>query len=132
MKSARLSPENAPILFFSTLIRHKQVGNQPDCKPCIRRARTDAHTVFVNGREVVRDRKLVNLNRHQGFMVRRARPRAREIVEKAGLHLRANSPWLKSRTEAHNETLMCGESGRVSPNSAQRTSALTHRHSRLD
>lgn len=58
---------------------------------------TDARTVFVNGREVVRDRKLSNLPEAKDLM-RRARVRAQEIVGKAGLHARANSPWLNATT----------------------------------
>ena len=60
---------------------------------------TDAHTVFVNGREVVSDRKLTTFTDTKRLFAT-ARARAQEIVTKAGLSGRAQSAWLKSTAPA--------------------------------
>jgi 5-methylthioadenosine/S-adenosylhomocysteine deaminase len=56
---------------------------------------TDAHTVLVNGREIVSNRELMTLREPKPLLAK-ARARAQEIVTKAGLAGRAASPWLKS------------------------------------
>jgi len=55
---------------------------------------TDAHTVFVNGREVISARELTSYPNTKSLLDR-ARRRAQEVVLKAGLTGRAKSPWLK-------------------------------------
>jgi 5-methylthioadenosine/S-adenosylhomocysteine deaminase len=60
---------------------------------------TDAHTVFVNGREVVSGRKLTTFTDTKRLFAS-ARARAQEIVTKAGLSDRAQSAWLKSTAPA--------------------------------
>src|SRR5215468_4527941 len=58
----------------------------------------DAHTVFVNGHEVVRNHKLTGFNDVRRLFAD-ARARAQEIVTKAGLSDRAKSAWLKPAAE---------------------------------
>jgi 5-methylthioadenosine/S-adenosylhomocysteine deaminase len=57
---------------------------------------TDAHTVFVNGREIVRGGVLTTFD-YTAQLLAAARARAREIVTKAGLAERAKSAWDKSQ-----------------------------------
>ncbi|HEY1365352.1 MAG TPA: amidohydrolase family protein [Xanthobacteraceae bacterium] len=54
----------------------------------------DAHTVFVDGRDVVRAHRLTGLPDLKPLFAR-ARARAQEIVAKAGLADRAKSCWLR-------------------------------------
>lgn len=56
---------------------------------------TDAHTVFVDGREVVSDHTLATFG-ETNSLFQTARARAQEIVTRAGLSERARSPWLRS------------------------------------
>jgi 5-methylthioadenosine/S-adenosylhomocysteine deaminase len=58
----------------------------------------DAHTVFVNGREVVSDHRLTTFG-DTARVLAAARTRAREIVTKAGIEMRAASPWETSSSQ---------------------------------
>jgi 5-methylthioadenosine/S-adenosylhomocysteine deaminase len=66
---------------------------------------TDAHTVFVNGREVIRDGSLTTFSDTPRLLAD-VRARAQEIVAKAGLSERAKSPWLKSKAPSTTRTMV--------------------------
>jgi 5-methylthioadenosine/S-adenosylhomocysteine deaminase len=88
----------ADIAIFNLDTPHSSPATNPARGP-------DAHTVFVNGREVVRDHKLTTFGDVNSLFAR-ARVRAQEIVTKAGLSDRAKSAWLKPIAPATERTMM--------------------------
>ncbi|TMJ33844.1 MAG: hypothetical protein E6G96_03675 [Alphaproteobacteria bacterium] len=64
----------------------------------------DAHTVIVDGREVVSDHRLTTFSDTKSLFAQ-ARARAQEIVGKAGLLDRARSAWLKPTAPGTERTM---------------------------
>ena len=85
----------ADIAIFDLDTPHASPANNPVASLVYSARGTDAHTVFVNGREVVSHRKLMTFTDTKPLFAT-ARTRAQEIVAKAGLSDRAKSAWPKS------------------------------------
>src|SRR4051794_1637627 len=94
----------ADIALFDLETPHSSPATNPIASLVFSARGPDAHTVFVDGCEVVRNHKLTRCDDVQGLFVR-ARARAQEIVTKAGLSDRANSAWLKSAASATERTM---------------------------
>ena len=94
----------ADIALFDLDTPHSSPANNPIASLVFSARGPDAHTVFVNGCEVVRNHKLVRFNDVKGLFAR-ARARAQEIVTKAGLSDRAKSAWLKPTASATERTM---------------------------
>jgi 5-methylthioadenosine/S-adenosylhomocysteine deaminase len=95
----------ADIAIFNLDTPHSSPATNPIASLVFSARGPDAHTVFVNGREVVRDHRLTTLGDMQSVLAR-ARARAQEIVTKAGLSDRAKSAWLKPSGSATERTMM--------------------------
>jgi len=94
----------ADIALFDLDTPHSSPATNPIASLVFSAHGPDAHTVFVNGREVVRNHKLANFNDVQRLFAA-ARARAEEIVTKAGLSDRAKSAWLKPAASATERTM---------------------------
>jgi 5-methylthioadenosine/S-adenosylhomocysteine deaminase len=94
----------ADIALFDLDTPHSSPANNPIASLVFSARGPDAHTVFVNGCEVVRNHKLVRFSDVKGLFAR-ARARAQEIVTKAGLSDRAKSAWLKPTASATERTM---------------------------
>jgi 5-methylthioadenosine/S-adenosylhomocysteine deaminase len=94
----------ADIALFDLETPHSSPATNPIASLVFSARGPDAHTVFVNGREVVRDHKLTGLNDVRRLFAD-ARTRAQEIVTKAGLSDRAKSAWLKPPASATERTM---------------------------
>jgi 5-methylthioadenosine/S-adenosylhomocysteine deaminase len=94
----------ADIAIFNLDTPHSSPATNPIASLVFSARGPDAHTVFVNGREVVRDHKLTTFVDENLFA--HARARAQEIVTKAGLRDRAQSAWLKPIAPATERTMM--------------------------
>jgi 5-methylthioadenosine/S-adenosylhomocysteine deaminase len=95
----------ADIAIFNLDTPHSSPATNPIASLVFSARGPDAHTVFVNGREVVRDHRLTTLGDMQSVLAR-ARARAQEIVTKAGLSDRAKSAWLKPSGSTTERTMM--------------------------
>jgi 5-methylthioadenosine/S-adenosylhomocysteine deaminase len=95
----------ADIAIFNLDTPHSSPATNPIASLVFSARGPDAHTVFVNGREVVRDHKLTTFGDVNSLFAR-ARVRAQEIVTKAGLSDRAKSAWLKPIAPATERTMM--------------------------
>ena|SRR5215813_12815522 len=95
----------ADIAIFDLDTPHSSPATNPIASLVFSARGPDAHTVFVNGREVVRNHKLMTFADGQSLLAR-ARARAQEIVIKAGLSDRAKSAWLKPIASATERTMM--------------------------
>jgi 5-methylthioadenosine/S-adenosylhomocysteine deaminase len=95
----------ADIAIFNLDTPHSSPATNPIASLVFSARGADAHTVFVNGREVVRDHRLTTLGDMQSVLAR-ARARAQEIVTKAGLSDRAKSAWLKPSGSTTERTMM--------------------------
>jgi 5-methylthioadenosine/S-adenosylhomocysteine deaminase len=87
----------ADIAIFDLNTPHAAPATNPLASLIYSARGTDAHTVFVNGREVVRDGRLITFA-DTARLLEDVRVRAREIVAKAGLGARARSAWEKPET----------------------------------
>jgi len=94
----------ADIALFDLETPHSSPATNPIASLVFSARGPDAHTVFVNGREVVRNRKLARFNDVRRLLAD-ARARAQEIVTKAGLADRAKSAWLKPAAAATERTM---------------------------
>jgi 5-methylthioadenosine/S-adenosylhomocysteine deaminase len=95
----------ADIAIFNLDTPHSSPATNPITSLVFSARGPDAHTVFVNGREVVRNHKLTTFADVQSLSAH-ARARAQEIVTKAGLSDRARSAWLTSSASATERTMM--------------------------
>ena len=95
----------ADIAIFNLDTPHSSPATNPIASLVFSVRGPDAHTVFVNGREVVRDHKLTTSGDMKSLLAR-ARARAQEIVTKAGLSDRAKSVWLKPIAPATERIMM--------------------------
>jgi 5-methylthioadenosine/S-adenosylhomocysteine deaminase len=86
----------ADIAVFDLNTPHSAPATNPIASLVYSARGTDARTVFVNGREVVRDGRLTSFADAERVL-RDARKRAQEIVAKAGIAARTKSPWEKSK-----------------------------------
>jgi 5-methylthioadenosine/S-adenosylhomocysteine deaminase len=89
----------ADIALFDLETPHSSPATNPIASLVFSARGPDAHTVFVNGHEVVRNHKLARFNDVRRLFAD-ARRRAQEIVTKAGLSDRAKSAWLKPAASA--------------------------------
>jgi 5-methylthioadenosine/S-adenosylhomocysteine deaminase len=85
----------ADIAIFDLNTPHASPATNPIASLVYSARGTDAHTVIVNGREVLSSHKLTSFN-ETSEILHRVRARATELVAKAGLAERAGSPWLKA------------------------------------
>ena len=95
----------ADIAIFNLDTPHSSPATNPIASLVFSARGPDAHTVFVNGREVVRNHKLTTFADVQSLSAH-ARARAQEIVTMAGLSDRARSAWLTSSASATERTMM--------------------------
>jgi 5-methylthioadenosine/S-adenosylhomocysteine deaminase len=95
----------ADIAIFNLDTPHSSPATNPITSLVFSARGPDAHTVFVNGREVVRNHKLTTFADVQSLSAH-ARARAQEIVTMAGLSDRARSAWLTSSASATERTMM--------------------------
>jgi 5-methylthioadenosine/S-adenosylhomocysteine deaminase len=95
----------ADIAIFDLNTPHASPATNPIASLVYSARGTDAHTVFVNGREVVSDRKLTTFGDTKSLFAN-ARARAQEVVTKAGLSDRAKSAWLKPIAPATGRTMV--------------------------
>lgn len=86
--------KSADIAIFNLDTAHATPATNPIMSLIYSARGTDAHTVFVNGREVVGNYELTSF-RETKKLFARARARAQEIVTKSGLADQGKSPWLK-------------------------------------
>jgi 5-methylthioadenosine/S-adenosylhomocysteine deaminase len=93
----------ADIAIFDLDTPHSSPATNPIASLVYSARGPDAHTVFVNGREVVSDHKLTTFSDTKALFAR-ARARAQEIVTKAGLSDRAQSVWLNPIAPATERT----------------------------
>jgi len=89
----------ADIAIFNLDTPHSTPATNPIASLVYSARGPDAHTVFVDGREVVSSHQLTSLTDAKSLFAR-ARARAEEVVMKAGLSGRAKSAWLKSPASA--------------------------------
>jgi 5-methylthioadenosine/S-adenosylhomocysteine deaminase len=94
----------ADIAIFDLDTPHSSPATNPIASLVFSARGPDAHTVFVNGREVIRDHRLTTFAEMQSVFAR-ARARAQEIVTKAGLHERAKSAWLTPSASTTERTM---------------------------
>jgi 5-methylthioadenosine/S-adenosylhomocysteine deaminase len=94
----------ADIAIFNLDTPHSSPATNPITSLVFSARGPDAHTVFVNGREVVRNHKVATFADVQSLSAR-ARARAQEIVITAGLSDRAKSAWLTSSTSPTERTM---------------------------
>ena len=94
----------ADIAIFDLDTPHSSPATNPIASVVFSARGPDAHTVFVNGREVIRDHRLTTFAEMQSVFAR-ARARAQEIVTKAGLHERAKSAWLTPSASTTERTM---------------------------
>jgi 5-methylthioadenosine/S-adenosylhomocysteine deaminase len=94
----------ADIAIFNLDTPHSSPATNPITSLVFSARGPDAHTVFVNGREVVRNHKVATFADVQSLSAR-ARARAQEIVITAGLSDRAKSAWLTSTTSPTERTM---------------------------
>jgi 5-methylthioadenosine/S-adenosylhomocysteine deaminase len=85
----------ADIAIFDLNTPHASPATNPIASLVYSARGTDAHTVIVNGREVISAYELTTF-RNTGKILDQARARATEVVAKAGLITRATSPWLNA------------------------------------
>jgi 5-methylthioadenosine/S-adenosylhomocysteine deaminase len=85
----------ADVVAFDLDTPHASPATNPIASLVFSARGTDAHTVVVNGCEVVRDRKVTTFQDVKKLQ-ERARNRAKEVVREAGLSARAQSAWAKS------------------------------------
>ena len=88
----------ADIAIFDLMTPHGTPSTNPIASLVYSARGPDAHTVFVNGSEVVSDHRLMTFS-DTARVLTAARTRAREIVTKAGLTARATSPWETSSSQ---------------------------------
>jgi 5-methylthioadenosine/S-adenosylhomocysteine deaminase len=86
----------ADIAIFDLTTPHATPATNPIASLVYSARGTDAHTVFVNGREVVRDSKLTSFG-DTARVLSEGRLRAQEIITKAGIAARTKSAWEKSK-----------------------------------
>jgi 5-methylthioadenosine/S-adenosylhomocysteine deaminase len=94
----------ADIVIFNLDTPHSSPATNPIASLVFSARGPDAHTVFVNGREVIRDHRLTTFADVQSVFAG-ARARAQEIVTKAGLSDRAKSAWLKLSASTTERTM---------------------------
>jgi 5-methylthioadenosine/S-adenosylhomocysteine deaminase len=83
----------ADIAIFDLDTPHASPATNPIMSLIYSARGSDAHTVLVNGREVVRNHGLTSF-RETKKLFAKARARAQEIVTKSGLTDQGKSPWL--------------------------------------
>jgi 5-methylthioadenosine/S-adenosylhomocysteine deaminase len=86
----------ADIAIFDLTTPHATPATNPIASLVYSARGTDAHTVFVNGREVVRDGELTSFG-DTARVLSEGRVRAQEIITKAGIAARTKSAWEKSK-----------------------------------
>jgi 5-methylthioadenosine/S-adenosylhomocysteine deaminase len=89
----------ADIAIFDLDTPHSTPATNPIASLVYSARGPDAHTVFVDGREVVSSHRLTTFADLKSLFAR-ACARAEEVVMKAGLSDRAKSAWLKSAASA--------------------------------
>jgi 5-methylthioadenosine/S-adenosylhomocysteine deaminase len=94
----------ADIVIFNLDTPHSSPATNPIASLVFSARGPDAHTAFVNGREVIRDHRLTTFADVQSVFAG-ARARAQEIVTKAGLSDRAKSAWLKLSASTTERTM---------------------------
>ena len=87
----------ADIAIFDLDTPHSTPASNPIASLVYSARGPDAHTVFVDGREVVRNHRLTTFPDTKNLFAR-ARGRAQEIARKAGISNRAQSAWVGSMT----------------------------------
>jgi 5-methylthioadenosine/S-adenosylhomocysteine deaminase len=84
----------ADIAIFDLNTPHSSPATNPVASLVYSVRGPDAHTVFVDGREVVSNHRLTTFSDSKPLFAR-ARARTQEIVTRAGLFDRASSAWIK-------------------------------------
>jgi 5-methylthioadenosine/S-adenosylhomocysteine deaminase len=84
----------ADIAIFDLNTPHSSPATNPVASLVYSARGPDAHTVFVDGREVVSNHHLTTFSDSKPLFAR-ARARTQEIVTKSGLFDRASSAWIK-------------------------------------
>jgi 5-methylthioadenosine/S-adenosylhomocysteine deaminase len=84
--------KRADLVAFDLFKAHSMVGNRPIAALVFSAHGTDVDTVFVNGRLLLRNGDLVGFDREREVL-EEAQARAREVIERAGIHDRVDVPW---------------------------------------
>jgi 5-methylthioadenosine/S-adenosylhomocysteine deaminase len=89
--------KRADLVAFELGRAHSTVGNRPVAALVFSAHGTDADTVMVNGRVVLRHGELVGFP-HEREVLKEATARARSAIERAGLASRVFVPWRATQT----------------------------------